>query len=183
MDAEQKLFVQNATVAAKRANHVFPEMAACEAALESNYGKSSLAAAYNNLFGCKQHSHPIYGTHVLPTREFENGQWVVTDAKWIVYPSWDACFSDRMATLQRLSNALAHYKAALEAQDAETYVRQVSQSWSTDPAWVSSDGKEFLSKPAALAHDPQSIEVKGLGRALKVLAIYDAIAEDWNVTA
>ncbi len=128
-------------------------MAACEAALESSYGRSVLAVLDKNLFGMKQHRHPIYGTHILPTKEFQNGEWITINASWVSYPDWPSCFKDRMSTLQRLATALPHYAAALVAKDAEAYVREVSQTWSTDPQ-----------------------------RAEKVLAIYDAMVTDWNVS-
>jgi flagellum-specific peptidoglycan hydrolase FlgJ len=133
MNSPQKQFLQRATAEAVKANHPFPRMAACEAALESGWGNSLLALKANNLFGMKQHAHAIYGTMNLPTREFESGEWKQTVAKWVEYPDWRACFCDRLATLERLSNVLPHYKAALEAKDARTYIEEVSKSWSTDP--------------------------------------------------
>jgi len=172
MNSLQRDFLDRASAEAVKASHPFPQMAACEAALESSWGNSQLAREGNNLFGMKQHAHPIYGTMTLPTREFLLGEWKQVSANWVNYPDWRGCFADRLATLQRLSNALPHYKAALDARDAETYVRQVSQSWSTDPAWRTSDGKEFLVKLEALAHDPQAVPIPGLGRALKVLSFY-----------
>jgi flagellum-specific peptidoglycan hydrolase FlgJ len=150
---EQKNFLRTAAEAAAKAGHIFPEMAACEAALESSYGKSVLAVLDKNLFGMKQHKHPIYGTHILPTKEFQNGEWITINASWVSYPDWASCFKDRMSTLQRLATAFPHYAAALAAKDSEVYVREVSQTWSTDPK-----------------------------RAEKVLAIYDAMVTDWNVT-
>ena len=174
MNSIQRDFLDRATAEAVKANHPFAQMAACEAALESNWGNSELARDAFNLFGMKQHCHPVFGTMTLPTREFEGGEWItVGAANWVEYPDWRACFADRLATLERLSNALPHYKAALAAMDARTYVRQVSESWSTDPAWVAKDGKEFLSKAEALAYDPQASASPGLGRALKVLSIYN----------
>jgi flagellum-specific peptidoglycan hydrolase FlgJ len=116
-------------------------MAACEAALESAhvtpqgsiYGASQLAQQANNLFGMKQHSHPVYGTLNLPTKEFLHQQWVTVNADWVKYPDWATCFVDRMATLTRLAPAYPHYAAALAATDPVTYVTEVSRSWSTDP--------------------------------------------------
>lgn len=151
MTTLQKQFLQKAFAAAKKAAHVFPEMAACEAALESDYGRSQLAVQDSNLFGMKQHRHAIYGTHSLPTREFQNGEWITTTADWVSYPNWDACFQDRMATLLRLSSVYPHYAAALHAASGVTYVNEVSRTWSTDPH-----------------------------RAAKVLDIYDAMAGDWS---
>jgi len=133
MNSSQRQFLDQATAEAVKANHPFAKMAACEAALESSWGHSQLAREACNLFGCKQHAHPIYGTMTLPTREFEGGEWIVVGANWIKYPDLRACFADRLATLERLSNVYPHYKAALAATDAQTYITEVSQTWSTDP--------------------------------------------------
>ena len=131
-DAQLK-FLNDTGVAATTAKHIFPAMAACEAALESGYGTSGLAKTDHNLFGMKQHQHPVYGTHNLPTKEFLNGTWQVVNAAWVSYPSEVECFIDRMNTLQRLSHAYPHYAAALAAPDAGTYITEVSKTWSTDP--------------------------------------------------
>jgi flagellum-specific peptidoglycan hydrolase FlgJ len=153
MNPANRDFLSRAFLAAKQSGHIFPEMAACEAALESGYGRSQLAVQDRNLFGMKQHQHPIYGTHVLPTREFLGDKWVTVSANWITYPNWETCFADRMATLKRLAAIYPHYAAALAAGSATTYVMEVSQSWSTDPE-----------------------------RGNKVLAIYDNCAGDWSAT-
>lgn len=136
MTDPEKQFIASAAVEATKAGHPFPEMAAAEAALESNYGLSALARDANNLFGMKQHQHPnpAFGTLTLPTREFENGAWeVVPGAEWVKYPDLASCFADRLSTLQRLSPVYPHYAAALDASDPYGYVTQVSQTWSTDP--------------------------------------------------
>lgn len=190
MTSQQKAFLLDATAAARKAGHIFPEMAACEAALESTFGRSLLATQDNNLFGMKQHFHPIFGTHVLPTREFVNGEWVTINSSWVSYPDWAACFADRMATLNRLSSFLYHYAAALKATDPAEYVTQVSESWSTDPGWQCSCGAQFPTEAAAKEHAPLPVsphtvitEAPGLGRALKVRAIYREMVGDWNAIA
>ncbi len=154
MTPANKDFLQRAFLAAQAAQHIFPDMAAAEAALESGYGRSQLAIQDRNLFGCKQHVHPIYGTHSLPTREFLGGEWKSVEANWITYPDWQSCFADRMATLQRLASVYPHYQNALAASSAVTYINEVSMTWSTDP-----------------------------NRATKCLAIYDACAGDWSATS
>ena len=146
-------FLRRAWQAAVRAKHIWPEMAACEAALESGYGHSVLAVQDNNLFGMKQHLHPIYETCSLPTRECLSGEWVTVNSNWIHYPDWDSCFADRMATLERLAPFYPHYKRALEAASGTLYVLEVSATWSTDPQ-----------------------------RAQKVLRIFDDITGDWSAT-
>jgi flagellum-specific peptidoglycan hydrolase FlgJ len=158
MNTLQRDFLMRAAAEAVRANLAFPTMAACEAALESSWGNSELASEDSNLFGMKQHAHPVYGTINLPTREWQNGpdghavdgRWITVAAKWVKYPDWRACFADRLATLERLSNAYPHYAAALKAQDAETYIAEVSKSWSTDPqraAKVLSIYREYTTPP------------------------------------
>lgn len=140
-----ELWLATTATAALDAGHVYPEMAACEAAEESNYGLSFLAREDNNLFGMKQHQHPAYGTVALPTREFLDGAWETVDATFVRYPDLKACFADRMATLVRLSSVYPHYAEALDAPGPIEYVLAVSKTWSTDPS-----------------------------RALKVIAIYNA---------
>lgn len=133
MSPDQKAWLEKAQAAAAVANHPFPAMAACEAAEESAYGTSILARYHNNLFGMKQHAHPIFNTVNLPTREFIDTHWIRITIGWVDYPDWASCFVDRKDTLERLKNNYPHYKAALQADDPETYIREVSATWSTDP--------------------------------------------------
>jgi len=135
MTDQQTDFLSDAAAAATSAVHPFPEMAACEAALESAWGNSELAREANNLFGMKlSRVSPNSGKFLaLPTREFEHGQWFETTAKWAVYESWADCFEDRAKTLHRLSSVFLHYHAALDATDPMTYITEVSKTWSTDP--------------------------------------------------
>lgn len=130
--ASQQSFLHAAFVSAKQAGHIWPSMAACEAALESTWGESELAKD-NNLFGQKQQVHPIYGTIHIPTREFLHEHWITEDAPWVKFPTIADCFASRMDTLRRLSSSYPHYAAALAAGMPEVYVTQVSLSWSTDP--------------------------------------------------
>jgi flagellum-specific peptidoglycan hydrolase FlgJ len=133
LTAEQQHFLVATYQAAKQAGHIFPEMAACEAADESAWGTSHLAIDANNLFGMKQHAHPVYGSISIPTREFENARWLTVDAEWVKYPDLASCFADRMNTLRTMSTSYPHYSLALGAETPEEYVAQVSQSWSTNP--------------------------------------------------
>ena len=134
MNTDQRLFIQKSAAAARMVAHPFPEMAACEAALESNYGRSILAAMYFNYFGMKARKHEQYGVVTLPTQEFLHGEWQKVDAPFVKYPSADDCFADRINTLTRLASVYPEYKAALESTTPEDYIRHVSKTWSTDPA-------------------------------------------------
>ncbi len=126
-----------ATQQAEQAGHIFPDMAACEAALESRYGTSQLAISANNLFGMKQHltkrADNTYDFVTMPTKEYIDGEWKIVAANFCKYPDQAACFTDRMNTLKYLAPHYPHYAAALLAKDAIEYVNAVSLSWSTDP--------------------------------------------------
>ena len=130
MDIAHQQFLNKATQQAEQAGHIWPVMAACEAALESGWGKSALAIEGHNLFVCRQHATPIYETIALPTREYILGQYIQVNAYWVSYPTEADCFTDRMQTLRRLP---IYYGAALSATNPIDYVREVSKSWSTDP--------------------------------------------------
>lgn len=127
---KQLTFVASVAKAGRLVGHIWPGMAACEAALESEWGASELALKAHSLFGAKQQEHPVYGTLHLPTREFLNHQWVTVDAEWCEYPDFATSFLERMNTLRRLAGSYPPYAAALAAATAEVYV---SLSWSTDP--------------------------------------------------
>lgn len=128
-------FLLRAATAARAADHIFPEYAACEAALESAWGRSRLALEGNNLFGQKQSHPPLAGTGTLamPTQEYLQGHWTTVLANWAKFRDWAHCFASRMERLRALSGSYAHYRAALEANSGDVFVEQVSRSWSTDP--------------------------------------------------
>lgn len=142
----QTEFLTRALAAARQGGHIFPEMAACEAALESGWGLSRLTREANNLFGQKQDRGRTegIGTLALPTREYFHGKWVTVEAHWVKFPDWAAAFAGRMEILRALSPEFPAYAHALQAQTPEQFVQLVSRRWSTDP-----------------------------GRAGKVLSIYD----------
>lgn len=128
-------FLAKAVFEACKAGHVWPEFAACEAALESSWGGSELAVHANNLFGQKQSHPPLEGTMtlILPTREFLRDEWVTVRAEWVKFPDWDACFAARMRLLGDLAGRYPHYAEAIIAKTGAGYVTAVSKSWSTDP--------------------------------------------------
>jgi flagellum-specific peptidoglycan hydrolase FlgJ len=138
----QDSFLRNASAAASAAGHIFPEYAACEAALESTWGQSRLAREANNLFGQKQsadaHSGIVTpgadaGVLALPTQEFLHGRWVTVVAHWARFTDAAACFRARMALLRRLEHSYPAYTRALAAATGEAFIEEVSRVWSTDP--------------------------------------------------
>jgi hypothetical protein len=120
---------------AKAAGHPFPEMAACEAGIDSAYGHSNLAKEANNLFGVRQRDPQVFETSEMPTREKKkDGTYQMNgNAGYIKYPTLLDCFADRITNITRLAPKYIHYAKALAAKDALEYVGQISRTWSNDP--------------------------------------------------
>lgn len=133
LTTEQKQALIDTYHAAKESGHLFPDYAACEVMDETAWGTSESYLKGNNCFGEKQTHPPIYETVTLPTKEFLHGEWRPTIAAFISYPTKADSFRHRMATLQRLAPEYPHYKAALVATTGEEFIREVCQTWSTDP--------------------------------------------------
>jgi flagellum-specific peptidoglycan hydrolase FlgJ len=112
---------------------LFPQAQACEVMVETTWLTSELGVVDNNLFGMKQHAHPLYGTVNLPTKEFLCGKWVAQNDDFVKYPTMADCFADRMNTLVQLAPHYPHYQAALAAKTPEEFLTQVSLTWSTGP--------------------------------------------------
>jgi flagellum-specific peptidoglycan hydrolase FlgJ len=134
----QDTFLRQASAAARAAGHIFPDYAACEAALESTWGQSRLAREANNLFGQKQSEEApsgiaAAGVLTMPTQEFLHGRWVTVTAHWACFVDQAACFRARMALLLRLEHSYPTYARALAATTGETFIEEVSRAWSTDP--------------------------------------------------
>jgi len=151
-------FLRKAAASASAAGHPFPEYAACEAALESAWGQSGLATRANNLFGQKQSRPPLEGTGTLslPTKEFLGGNWVTVNANWVLFTDWSMCFQARMRLLQGASRKYPHYAAALAATTGEDFVREVSQTWSTDPARATKVLSIYAAHQACFATAPSA---------------------------
>jgi flagellum-specific peptidoglycan hydrolase FlgJ len=126
-------FLKLAVQAANEAAHPWPEHAACEAALESAWGESKLAKEARNLFGEKKPKGDKYPFIKIATHEVLHGLDVVVNADWPIFPDWTTSFFERMCVLRRLAPFYKHYENALCAKDGETFVREVSKSWATDP--------------------------------------------------
>lgn len=123
-------FFTKAYPQAKAADHIWPEYACCEAALESAWGESKLCRLCNNLFGQKSgFTTQNYPTVEIPTQEWQDGQMITVPAIWPAFPDWRTSFSERM-NLLRNSN---RYIPALMAKSGEDFIRQVSSIWATDP--------------------------------------------------
>lgn len=174
-------FLLTMLVAAKSAGHIFPEYAACEAALEtaktipgappnSNFGQDAAFLQGFNCFGNKQRAKPVYQTLSLPTFEIINGQRRDMMANWIKFPSIATAFSFRMQTLQQYRPI---YAEALNSNTGEQFIRNVSAQWAQvdPPANPAAFVYQFVDGVFKFVKPRWST---GPARASTVLEIYEA---------
>jgi len=129
--------MQDAVRWAKARGAVFNDaVAIAQAALESNWGLSLLARAYNNLFGIKAGSWKGK-TITLPTIEYVKGEPTVTQARFRWYDSWQLCIVD----YAEIIHSRWWYQEALKYLDnADKFLdcllsKPRKPGWSTDPKY------------------------------------------------
>ncbi|EGP5214671.1 glycoside hydrolase family 73 protein [Enterococcus faecium] len=115
---------------------VLPSIILGQAILESNWGKSTLASKYNNLFGIK-----AYGDQKkvsLETKEFVNEEWITIQGDFKVYDSWEQSMDDHTqlfvqgvdwnpALYEKVITAINYQEAAQALQEA---------GYATDPGYA-----------------------------------------------
>ncbi|EGP5185252.1 glycoside hydrolase family 73 protein [Enterococcus faecium] len=115
---------------------VLPSIILGQAILESNWGKSTLASKYNNLFGIK-----AYGDQKkvsLETKEFVNEEWITIQGDFKVYDSWEQSMDEHTqlfvqgvdwnpALYEKVITATNYQEAAQALQDA---------GYATDPGYA-----------------------------------------------
>lgn len=115
---------------------VLPSIILGQAILESNWGESTLASKYNNLFGIK-----AYGDQKkvsLETKEFVNEEWITIQGDFKVYDSWEQSMDDHTqlfvqgvdwnpALYEKVITATNYQEAAQALQDA---------GYATDPGYA-----------------------------------------------
>jgi len=123
---QQELFLFRIRLACKIARQkgaLFnEEILIAQAAHESGWGTSQLAARYNNILGIKAGSNWNGDVVVLPTWELVNGKKVNTVARWRRYLSWNLCIVDYSNLLQ----TLPWYKNSLNyLNDPDDFLREI----------------------------------------------------------
>ena len=104
-----------------------------EAALESGWGGSQLAAQAMNLFGVKADAAWKGPVLTMQTREFLKGAWCVVQARWRKYSDWQGCMDDHAAFFR----TNPRYKAALACKDGLSFARAVAAAgYATDPQYA-----------------------------------------------
>ena len=107
-----------------------------QAALESDWGRSELAAKYNNFFGVKASAGMPSVT--LSTKEFVNEEWVTVNAAFRTYADWRSSMTDHALLLVNgTSENPQRYQAVLQATDYKTAAYAlVSGGYATDPGYA-----------------------------------------------
>lgn len=115
---------------------ILPSIILGQAILESNWGKSTLASEYKNLFGIK-----AYGNQEkisLETKEYVNEAWITIQGDFRVYHSWEESMDDHTQLFiqgvdwnptlyERVITANNYQEASQALQDA---------GYATDPTYA-----------------------------------------------
>lgn len=115
--------------------HILPSITLAQAALESDWGRSSLAATYHNLFGIKG-TDPAT-TKLLKTSEYVNGQWVTVRARFQVYASDQASMKAHSLLLVNGTSWNANQYAAVVSAKTYTTAAEALKTagYATDPGY------------------------------------------------
>lgn len=119
-------FLTSATGAAKAAGHLFPEMAACEAAYSSKFGQTQSALKANNLFDFR-----------VPAKLFAGALTVsiaTVQGKYnsrLAFASWEDCFRYRAQWMERVTM----FYLVRRAKTADEYLAQMARL-SSDPEYA-----------------------------------------------
>ena len=99
---------------------------------ESGWGQSALAIRDNNLFGIKG-TGPA-GSDVLPTQEFENGQWVTVSAAFRVYHNVAESIADHG---ELLATGPSYQQAMADRHLPDAFATDLTGVYATDPQYGS----------------------------------------------
>lgn len=103
-----------------------------QAALESGWGESMLAKQGKNLFGVKADKSWLGDVLTMQTREFINGKWVMVNAKWRKYATWQESIDDHAEFFKRNKR----YSKCFGCKTAEGFAIEVARAgYATDPAY------------------------------------------------
>jgi flagellum-specific peptidoglycan hydrolase FlgJ len=99
---------------------------------ESGWGQSALAIRDHNLFGIKG-TGPA-GSDALPTREYENGQWVTVTAQFRVYHNVAESIADHS---ELLSTGPSYQHAMANRHVPDAFATNLTGVYATDPQYGS----------------------------------------------
>lgn len=115
---------------------VLPSIIIGQAILESNWGQSTLASEYNNLFGIK-----AYGDQKkinLETQEYVNEIWVTIQGDFKVYDTWEESMDDHTKLfINGVTWNPRLYESVLLASDYSEAAQALQEAgYATDPTYA-----------------------------------------------
>ncbi|MFV0558551.1 MAG: glycoside hydrolase family 73 protein [Enterococcus sp.] len=115
---------------------ILPSIILGQACLESNFGQSSLASQYNNLFGVKAYGEQEQVN--LETQEFVNQQWLTIQGDFRVYDSWEESMDDHtMLFVSGVDWDVHKYEAVLTAKNYQEAAQALQTAgYATDPTYA-----------------------------------------------
>ncbi|BAP85171.1 N-acetylmuramidase [Paucilactobacillus hokkaidonensis JCM 18461] len=136
----KKLFIKQIAPESQvmmREHNVPASITMAQAILESDWGSSTLAAKYYNLFGVKSSS--VTNSQVLDTKEYENGSWIVIHGRFQVYSSWSASIdAHTMLMVNGTTDDQSKYANVIKATNYKDAAQALQQAgYATDPDYAS----------------------------------------------
>lgn len=136
MEYAQK--IRPVAVAVEREFGIKADLGVVQSAHESNFGRSKLAVAANNLFGFtgdswKKAGKPVYE---IDTREFLDGKWVTVKRPFRLYQSWEESYRDWARLISTASRYRKAYAAAKEGNLSKFASELQKGGYATDPTYA-----------------------------------------------
>lgn len=116
---------------------VLASLTIAQAILESDWGKSGLTVAANNLFGIKGRYNGQ--GHISDTFEFIDGKRVNVKAEFRKYPSWQESVNDHSAFVQtvRMGNGTLRYAKVIGETDYKKACKAIQAAgYATAPTYA-----------------------------------------------
>ncbi|OTP12074.1 N-acetylmuramoyl-L-alanine amidase [Enterococcus sp. 10A9_DIV0425] len=115
---------------------ILPSIIIGQAILESDWGKSTLASQYKNLFGIKAFGNEPKVN--LETKEFINEEWITIQGDFRVYDSWEQSMDDHTALfVQGVDWNPALYANVITASNYREAAQALQDAgYATDPTYA-----------------------------------------------
>ena len=136
-NVDKEEFVETLTPYALEAQETYgirPSLLIAQAALESNWGESTLSTESNNYFGIKSSEND----KKFATKEFDNDEWTQIDAAFKHYDSLEDSIND-YANLLRNGTSWNEdfYRDVFEANDYKEAATAIQEAgYATDPTYT-----------------------------------------------
>ena len=116
--------------------NILASVTIAQACLESNFGQSTLASEYHNLFGVKASGD--VPTVTLDTQEYENDRWVTIQGQFRVYKSYQAAVEAHSKLfVEGTTWNPNQYASVLTASDYTSAAKAIQTSgYATDPTYA-----------------------------------------------